>query len=90
MFGCFGMLCGGLRAFWGLFSDSFDFLLDTIPVAHDLNPYLKCLKYDGTHILVGLLTPIEPALQAGLLVVCHYMLRNRLRKEAEPETAEAT
>ena len=30
------------------------------------------------------------SLQAGLLVVCHYMLRNRLRKEAEPETAEAT
>ena len=30
------------------------------------------------------------SLQAGLLVVCHYMLRDRLRKEAEPETAEAT
>ena len=30
------------------------------------------------------------SLQAGLLVVCHYMLRSRLRKEAEPETAEAT
>lgn len=44
-------------------ADSFDFLLDTIPVAHDLNPYLKCLKYDGTHILVGLLTPVEPALR---------------------------
>ena len=35
------------------------------------------------------------SLQAGLLVVCQYMLRDRmlrdrLRKEAEPETAEAT
>lgn len=36
-------------------ADSFDFLLDTVPVQHDLNPYLNCLKHDGTHILVGLL-----------------------------------
>src|SRR5690606_3857499 len=49
-------------------ADSFDFLLDTIPVAHDLNPYLTCLKYDRTHVLVGLLPPIQPAHQAGLVV----------------------
>jgi uncharacterized zinc-type alcohol dehydrogenase-like protein len=36
---------------------TFDFLLDTIPKAHDLSPYLKLLNIHGTVCLVG---PIEP------------------------------
>jgi len=36
---------------------SFDFLLDTIPKAHDLSPFLKLLNLHGTICLVG---PIEP------------------------------
>ncbi len=35
----------------------FDFLLDTIPKAHDLTPYLELLNIHGTICLVG---PIEP------------------------------
>lgn len=35
----------------------FDFLLDTIPVAHDLTPYMNLLNIKGTICLVG---PIEP------------------------------
>lgn len=35
----------------------FDFLLDTIPKAHDLTPYLKLLNIHGTLCMVG---PIEP------------------------------
>jgi uncharacterized zinc-type alcohol dehydrogenase-like protein len=35
----------------------FDFLLDTIPKAHDLTPYLQLLNIHGTICLVG---PIEP------------------------------
>lgn len=50
-------------------ADRFDFLLDTVPVQHDLNPYLATLKYDGVHILVGLIEPIEPALHAANLVM---------------------
>ena len=38
---------------------SFDFLLDTIPVSHDVNPYLTLLKLDGAMVLVGALTPLE-------------------------------
>ena len=49
-------------------AETFDFMLDTVPVQHDLNPYLTSLKYDGTHILVGLLEPIEPAIEAFNLV----------------------
>lgn len=35
----------------------FDFLLDTIPKAHDLSPYLSLLNIHGTVCLIG---PIEP------------------------------
>ncbi|MDQ2973107.1 MAG: NAD(P)-dependent alcohol dehydrogenase [bacterium] len=37
--------------------NKFDFLLDTIPKAHDISPYLKLLNLHGTICLVG---PIEP------------------------------
>ena len=40
----------------------FDFILDTVPSAHDLNPYLAALKRDGTLILVGQLDAIEPTI----------------------------
>ncbi|AJQ96037.1 NAD(P)-dependent alcohol dehydrogenase [Gynuella sunshinyii] len=49
-------------------ANTFDYLLDTIPVTHDFNPYLKCLKYDGKHMVVGQLSPLEPALGLGALV----------------------
>ncbi|HLV77021.1 MAG TPA: NAD(P)-dependent alcohol dehydrogenase [Marinobacter sp.] len=66
---------------------TFDFLLDTIPVGHDLNPYLKCLKHDGIHILVGQLTPVEPPLKAGLLVTQRRILAGSLIG-GMPETQE--
>jgi alcohol dehydrogenase (NADP+) len=47
---------------------SFDFILDTVPHQHDLNPYLATLKLDGVHVLVGLVEPIEPAMHAGGLI----------------------
>lgn len=47
---------------------SFDFILDTVPVQHDLNPYLATLKYDGIHIMVGLMDPIEPAIAGANLI----------------------
>ncbi len=50
-------------------ANSFDFILDTVPSAHDLNPYLAALKLDGTHILVGQLDPIEPPLSALSLIM---------------------
>ncbi|WP_343550832.1 NAD(P)-dependent alcohol dehydrogenase [Pantoea sp.] len=56
----------------------FDFLLDTIPVQHDLNPYLQTLRFDGVHILVGLVEPIEPALHAGNLVMNRRVLAGSL------------
>ena len=57
---------------------SFDFLLDTIPVQHDLNPYLETLTFDGVHILVGLIEPVEPALNAFNLVFKRRVLAGSL------------
>ncbi len=67
--------------------ETFDFLLDTVPVQHDLNPYINCLKVDGTHILVGLLEPVDPALQAGALVMKRRVLAGSLIGGI-PETQE--
>ena len=65
----------------------FDFMLDTVPVQHDLNPYIGLLRYDGVHILVGLLEPVEPPLQAGPLVMGRKVLAGSLIGGI-PETQE--
>lgn len=41
---------------WG---GKFDFLLNTIPVGHDVNPYLPLLRVDGVMCVVGLLGQFE-------------------------------
>lgn len=64
-----------------------DFVLDTVPVPHDLNPYLATLTVDGTHILVGLLEGIEPAVQAANLVRKRRVLAGSLIGGI-PETQE--
>ena len=65
----------------------FDYMLDTVPVQHDLNPYLSLLRYDGTHILVGLVEPIEPTVHAGNLVFGRRVLAGSLIG-GMPETQE--
>lgn len=37
---------------------SFDFLLNTIPVDHDVDAYLNLLKRDGTMVIVGAVEPL--------------------------------
>lgn len=38
--------------------NSFDFLLNTIPVGHDTDPYMNLLKRDGTMVIVGAIEPL--------------------------------
>jgi uncharacterized zinc-type alcohol dehydrogenase-like protein len=47
---------------------SFDFLLNTVPVGHDINPYLELLKRDSTMVLVGAIEPLEP-MHGGNLIL---------------------
>ena len=47
---------------------SFDFLLNTIPNPHDMNPYMELLKLDGTMVIVGALQPLEPGVAGWQLM----------------------
>ena len=38
---------------------SFDFILNTIPVGHEMDPYLGLLKIDATMVLVGAVEPMK-------------------------------
>jgi len=67
--------------------ESLDFILDTVPVAHDLNPYLATLRFDGRYMLVGQLTPLEPAVDAAGLVMKRRVLAGSLIG-GMPETQE--
>jgi uncharacterized zinc-type alcohol dehydrogenase-like protein len=49
-------------------ANSFDLLLDTIPVSHDLNAYVGLLKRDRTLVVLGALTAFEPPLQGYMLI----------------------
>lgn len=46
---------------------AFDFILNTIPVKHDLNPYIGLLARNGTMVLVGAIEPLEE-MHGGLLI----------------------
>jgi uncharacterized zinc-type alcohol dehydrogenase-like protein len=48
---------------------SLQYILDTVPVEHDLNPYIACLSVDGVYLLVGQLTPLSPPVEAFPLVL---------------------
>lgn len=50
-------------------ANSFDFILNTIPRTHDVNPYLDLLKRDGTMVMVGAIEPITSGFNcAGMIL----------------------
>ncbi len=51
--------------------NSFDFLLNTIPVGHDVDPYMQLLKPDATMVIVG---SVEPLTRVNGV---HFILRRR-------------
>lgn len=48
--------------------NSFDFLLNTIPVGHDVDPYLELLKRDGTMVIVGAVESLKQVNGAPLIL----------------------
>lgn len=48
-------------------ANSFDFLLNTIPVGHDVDPYINILKRDATMVLVGAIEPLSKVNSANLV-----------------------
>ncbi len=46
----------------------FDFILDTVPNEHDINPYIAALRRDGVLCNVGQLTLLEPSIPGWTLM----------------------
>lgn len=46
----------------------FDLIIDTVPYAHDVNPYLPTLTFNGALVLVGYMGPLADPVAAGSLV----------------------
>jgi uncharacterized zinc-type alcohol dehydrogenase-like protein len=55
----------------------FDVVLDTIPVAHDVQPYLNLLRANGNMVVVGAIEPL-PSVHGGLLVMRNRSLAGSL------------
>jgi len=53
-------------------ANRFDFILNTIPVSHDVGPYVNLLKANGVMVIVGAIDSL-PGLHGGALV-----MRNRV------------
>ena len=49
-------------------ANSFDFILNTIPVGHDTNPYIDLLKRDATMVIVGSLNTLD-GINGGKLII---------------------
>jgi uncharacterized zinc-type alcohol dehydrogenase-like protein len=49
-------------------SSSLDLIIDTVPVKHDVTPYLPLLDIDGTLVIVGQLGPLEAPSTIPLLM----------------------
>lgn len=50
-------------------SRQFEFILDTVPNPHDLNPYLATLAVNGVICLVGQLQPLDPPVNAAQVLL---------------------
>ncbi|WP_419418752.1 NAD(P)-dependent alcohol dehydrogenase [Legionella sp. D16C41] len=50
------------------FANYFDFIINTIPKNHDINPYLNLLKRDGTMVIVGAVEILTSGLDGRALI----------------------
>ena len=67
---------------------TFHFLIDTVSADHDLNPYLRLLRRNGTMVLVG--APEHPAPVRGVLTAGEAAVAGRIgdrRDRADPGDA---
>ena len=66
--------------------NSFDFLLNTIPVGHDVDPYMELLKRDGTMVVVGAVEPLKKVNGAPFIMKRRHMAGSLIG--GLPETQE--
>lgn len=48
--------------------NSFDFILNTVPIAHEMDGYIALLKRDATMVLVGAVEPLKPFHGGGIIM----------------------
>lgn len=65
--------------------NSFDFLLNTIPVGHDADPYLSLLKRDATMVVVGAVEPLKTVNGASLIFRRRHMAGSLIGGLAETQ-----
>jgi len=64
---------------------AFDLLLDTIPVGHDVNPFLGLLKLDGTLVLIGAMTALPPVIGGNLMMARRSLVGTAIGGMAETQ-----
>ena len=57
---------------------SFDLLVNTIPVNHDINPYVALLRRDATMVIVGAIEPITHHLVTAQIVMARRSIAGSL------------
>lgn len=67
-------------------ANSFDFLLNTIPVGHNTDPYMNLLKRDCTMVIVGSVEPLELVNGATMIFKRRHMAGSLIG--GLPETQE--
>ena len=67
-------------------ANRFDFILNTIPVSHDVGPYVNLLRPNGTMVIVGAIDAL-PGLHGGALVMRNRVIAGSLIGGL-PETQE--
>lgn len=66
--------------------NSFDFLLNTIPVGHDVDPYIALLKRDASMVIVGAVEPLKQVNGAAFILRRRHMAGSLIG--GLPETQE--
>ena len=61
-------------------ADSLDYIIDTVPVFHPLEPYLSLLKLDGKLIIMGVInTPLQFVSPMVMLGELHLLSKNKTK-----------
>jgi uncharacterized zinc-type alcohol dehydrogenase-like protein len=65
--GADSVLVSGDSAAMAAQASAFDLIIDTIPVQHDVTPYMHLLDVDGTLVLVGQIGALDPTTSAPMV-----------------------
>ena len=65
------------------YANQFDFLLNTIPTRHDVNPYVNLLKRDASMVMVGAIEPLGGSVEELSFATILLYLVSPIRSDAK-------